>query len=140
MPAKSKQQMKYIYAMRNKYGSKKNAPKDMKWVFDQEWTSGVKMKKLPEKAGDKNANWRKKSESHIMDFSSFCNESEVFDDEYDTCGCDICNCVGECRCECCCSDREDEVAEVGCENCSDPMCNGLCKYKDDFPGHTKYAN
>jgi len=37
MPAKSKRQLKYIYAMRNKYGNKKNAPKNMKWVFNDEW-------------------------------------------------------------------------------------------------------
>ena len=27
--------------MRKKYKSKKNAPKDKKWVFNDEWTKGV---------------------------------------------------------------------------------------------------
>ena len=35
MPVKSKQQFKYIYAMRRKYKSKKKAPKNMKWVFNK---------------------------------------------------------------------------------------------------------
>ena len=47
MPARSQQQAKFIWAMRNKFGSKKKAPKNMKWVFDKEWTEGVKMKSLP---------------------------------------------------------------------------------------------
>ena len=59
--AKSKQQMKYIYAMRNKYGTKKKAPKNMKWVFDKEWTSGVKMSKLPSKI----------TENSILRFNQF---------------------------------------------------------------------
>ena len=50
MPARSQQQAKYIWAMRNKYGSKKKAPKNMKWVFDEEWTEGIKMKSLPKYA------------------------------------------------------------------------------------------
>ena len=33
MPVRSKSQLKYIFAMRKKYKSKKNAPKDKKWVF-----------------------------------------------------------------------------------------------------------
>ena len=48
MPAKSKQQFKYVYAMRNKYGTKKKAPKNMKWVFNKEWTD-VSFKDLPKK-------------------------------------------------------------------------------------------
>lgn len=48
MPAKSQQQLKFIFAMRRKYGSKKNAPKNMKWVFDKEWTN-VRYKDLPKK-------------------------------------------------------------------------------------------
>ncbi len=48
MPAKSQQQLKFIFAMRRKYGSKKNAPKNMKWVFDKEWTD-VRYKDLPKK-------------------------------------------------------------------------------------------
>ena len=46
MPAKSQQQLKFIYAIRNKYKTKKDAPKKFKWVFDEEWTD-VKMKELP---------------------------------------------------------------------------------------------
>lgn len=34
--------------MRRKYGSKKNAPKNMKWVFNKEWTD-VGFKDLPKK-------------------------------------------------------------------------------------------
>jgi len=48
MPAKSKQQFRYIHAIRRKYGSKKNAPKNMKWVFNKEWTD-VGFKDLPKK-------------------------------------------------------------------------------------------
>ena len=40
------------------------------------------------------------------------NESEVFDEEDfneeedgDKCGCDICNCVRNCECDCCCSEH-----------------------------------
>ena len=166
MPARSQQQMKYIYAMRSKYGTKKKAPKNMKWVFDEEWTSGVKMKKLPKKV----------KESHVMNFGSFVNEhyefedftmsdmefveelwndgmtdigqlaiesdldketvkqiiytlkkrgdikdvneSEVFDEhdgDHSGCGCDICNCVGECHCECCCSDVSDTKSCKWCD-------------------------
>lgn len=50
MPAKTKDQFKYIWAMRRKYKSKKNAPKKMKWVFKKNWTSGVKYKDLPQSA------------------------------------------------------------------------------------------
>ena len=53
MPAKSKQQFKYVYAMRRKYGSKKKAPKKMKWVFNKEWTD-VSFKDLPKKIKEKN--------------------------------------------------------------------------------------
>jgi hypothetical protein len=42
MPAKSRQQLKYIWAMRKKYKTKKNAPKSMKWVFNKEWTEDIK--------------------------------------------------------------------------------------------------
>lgn len=63
MPAKSKQQFKYIYAMRNKYGSKKKAPKGMKWVFNKEWTD-VKFKDLPKKIKEKS----------IYDYVDFLNE------------------------------------------------------------------
>ena len=63
MPAKSKQQFKYIWAMRNKYKSKKNAPKSMKWAFDKEWTKNVPFKELPTKI--------KESFNHILNFKSF---------------------------------------------------------------------
>ena len=63
MPAKSQQQMKYIYAMRHKYGTKKSAPKNMKWVFDKEWTSGVKMMSLPKYAENES----------ILTFQEFIN-------------------------------------------------------------------
>jgi len=49
MPAKSKQQLKYIWAMRHKYKNKKEAPKHMKWVFNKDWTQGVKASGLPTK-------------------------------------------------------------------------------------------
>ena len=48
MPAKSQQQLKFIFAMRRKYGPKKSAPKNMKWVFDKEWTD-VRYKDVPKK-------------------------------------------------------------------------------------------
>lgn len=63
MPAKSQQQLKFIYALRNKYKTKKKAPKKFKWVFDKEWTEGVKMKKLPEVVD--------KKESFILTFEKF---------------------------------------------------------------------
>lgn len=53
MPAKSPKQLKYIYAMRNKYGSKKKAPKKYKWLFAKEWGH---------------------MEKNIMDFTSFCEK------------------------------------------------------------------
>lgn len=65
MPSKSKNQFKYIYAMRNKYKSKKNAPKNMKWVFNKEWTDDISFDKLPKKV----------KENHIHDFISFINEN-----------------------------------------------------------------
>lgn len=68
MPVKSQQQLKYIWAMRNKYGSKKKTPNKMKWVFDREWTEGVKMKKLPIKV----------KESKILSFDKFVNEEVGF--------------------------------------------------------------
>ena len=69
MPAKSQQQTKYIWTMRSKYGSKKKAPKNMKWVFDKEWTEGVKMKSLPKYAENES----------IMRFEEF-NEQYEFED------------------------------------------------------------
>jgi hypothetical protein len=47
MPANTKRQFKYIWAMRRKYKSKKKAPKNMRWVFDSDWTSGLKYNDLP---------------------------------------------------------------------------------------------
>ena len=55
MPAKSKQQLKLIYAIRNKYKSKKKAPKKWKWVFGEEWG--------------------RLEESHIMTFNQFKDNS-----------------------------------------------------------------
>lgn len=52
MPAKSKQQLKLIWAIRNKYGSKSKAPKKWKWVFAEEWGHLAK-------------------ESHILNFNHF---------------------------------------------------------------------
>lgn len=49
MPAKSKSQLRLIYAMRNKYKTKSKAPEKWKWVFDEEWTDNVKMNSLPDK-------------------------------------------------------------------------------------------
>lgn len=63
MPAKSKNQFKYIWAMRRKYKSKKKAPKSMKWVFDEEWTD-VEYKDLPKKI----------KERHIQSYIDFVNE------------------------------------------------------------------
>lgn len=104
MPAKSQSQAKYIFAMRNKYGTKKKAPKNMKWVFDEEWTSGVKVGKLPNKV----------KESRLFGYDSFINESETKsnnDPEDESCGCLICRCVSNCTCDCCCSVIEDEEEE-----------------------------
>ena len=64
MPAKSKQQFRYIWAMRNKYKSKKKAPKGMKWVFDKEWTD-VQFKDLPKKI----------KERHVASYVDFLNEA-----------------------------------------------------------------
>lgn len=190
MPAKSQQQMKFIYAMRSKYGTKRKAPKNMKWVFDEEWTSGVKMKKLPNKV--------KKNESRIMGFESFVNEhyeyedftmndmefvkelwedgmtdigqlaiesdldkatvtqiiytlkkrgdikdvneSEVFDEheEHLGCGCDICNCTGECNCGCCCSDTSDVINCKWCDKEFEPENNSHYCCCDDCD--SKYNN
>ena len=63
MPARSKNQFKYIWAMRRKYKSKKKAPKSMKWVFDDEWTD-VEYKDLPKKI----------KERHIQSYIDFVNE------------------------------------------------------------------
>jgi len=49
MPVQSKQQLKYIFAMRRKYKTEKNAPKHMKWVFNKDWTQDVNASGLPTK-------------------------------------------------------------------------------------------
>jgi hypothetical protein len=69
MPARSQQQAKFIWAMRNKYGSKKKSPKNMKWVFDKEWTKGVDIKSLPKYSESKS----------VMRFEEF-NEKYEFED------------------------------------------------------------
>jgi hypothetical protein len=63
MPAKSKNQFKYIWAMRRKYKSKKKAPKSMKWVFNDEWTD-VEYKDLPKKV----------KERYVHSYIDFLNE------------------------------------------------------------------
>lgn len=52
MPAKSKQQLEYIYHLRDKYGSKSNTPKDKKWIWKDKWTN-VDYKNLPQKKESK---------------------------------------------------------------------------------------
>ncbi len=64
MPAKSKPHFRYIQAMRRKYGSRKKAPKDMKWVFHKKWTD-VSYKDLPENL----------KERHIHSYIEFINDS-----------------------------------------------------------------
>lgn len=71
MPATSKQQFKYIWAMRNKYGSKSKAPKRMKWVFDDEWTD-VDFKKLPKKKKQKKVSEKL---THLLNFNAFNDQS-----------------------------------------------------------------
>lgn len=44
--------------MRNKYKSKKKAPKNMKCVFNKDWTNGVKYEDL--------------KENYIKKFKEFC--------------------------------------------------------------------
>ncbi len=41
MPVNSRQQLKYIYAMRKKYKAKANAPESKQWVFNDEWVKGL---------------------------------------------------------------------------------------------------
>jgi hypothetical protein len=64
MPAKSKQQYRYIWAMRRKYKSKKKAPKNMKWIFNKDWTDDIKYKDLPKKIKEK----------YLYNFVEFINE------------------------------------------------------------------
>ncbi len=63
MPAKSRQQLKYIFAMRKKYKTKKNAPKSMKWVFNKDWTEDIKPSTLP---------------NRVKDFKSYVSENYNF--------------------------------------------------------------
>lgn len=37
MPAKSKKQLRFIWANRRKYKNKKRTPKKMKWIWKPEW-------------------------------------------------------------------------------------------------------
>jgi hypothetical protein len=69
MPAKSQQQMKFIFFLRNKYKNKKDAPDKYKWAFDPEWTEDIKMKKLPVKT-------EKVSENIIQRFSEFVKNNK----------------------------------------------------------------
>jgi len=69
MPAKSKHQFRYIYAMRRKYGSKKKAPKSMKWVFNKDWTDKVSYKDLPKKI----------KERYVVRFVEYLNEILRYD-------------------------------------------------------------
>lgn len=105
MPAKSQQQMKYIYAMRNKYKSKKKAPKNMKWVFDEKWTKGVKMKDLPKKI----------KESFIMSFKSFIKEDRKFNVDYE----EDDNFLYR-------DDEKEKNKSYRCKNCNCKNCD--CKY------------
>jgi hypothetical protein len=50
LPAKSKQQYKYIKYLQGKYGSKEKAPEKYKWAFDKDYEpSKEEYKKLPDK-------------------------------------------------------------------------------------------
>lgn len=63
MPATSKKQYKFIWALRNKYGSKKKAPKKYHWVFDDEWID-VDYQELPQKV----------SETRVMKFDEWSGQ------------------------------------------------------------------
>jgi len=47
MPSKSKQQLKLVYAIRGKYKTKKDTPKNFQWVWEEGW--GKLEKDAPEK-------------------------------------------------------------------------------------------
>ena len=51
MPAQSKSQLRYIFALRDKYKTKKNTPEDKQWIWDKEWED-VDWDKLPDKADE----------------------------------------------------------------------------------------
>jgi hypothetical protein len=55
MPAKSKKQLRLIWAIRGKYKTKNKTPKKWKWVWGEEWTHLQK-------------------ESFILRFEEFINE------------------------------------------------------------------
>ena len=72
--AKSKQQFKYIWTMRNKYKSQEEAPDNMKWVFKKDWTHDVPFHDLPtkvKKKKKKKSKMKKKYENVITQFSDF---------------------------------------------------------------------
>ncbi len=50
--SQSRKQLKYIFKMRKKYLSKENAPKDKKWVFNDEWSKGIDTGGMPTKVKD----------------------------------------------------------------------------------------
>jgi len=54
MPAKSKKQLRFIWANRRKYKNKKRTPKNMKWIWKPEWV-----------------HLQKESTSYIMSFNEF---------------------------------------------------------------------
>ena len=63
MPAKSKRQLRLIYANRKHYKTMKNTPKKWKWIWEEGWTN-VNYKKLPQKV----------EEHMIVKFDDFINE------------------------------------------------------------------
>lgn len=63
MPVKSKKQFKLVQLLRNKYGSKKNAPKKYHWAFEKGWTD-VDYQKLPQKV----------SETKVMKFDEWSEQ------------------------------------------------------------------
>lgn len=67
MPAKSKNQLKMIYAKRSQYGNKDKTPEKWKWIWEKDWTD-VKMKNLPQKAE------HKKNNNYINEFRKVVKE------------------------------------------------------------------
>lgn len=59
MPAKSKKQLRLIWAIRGKYKTKTRTPKKWKWVWGEEWTHLQK-------------------ESKILNFEEFINEKKIW--------------------------------------------------------------
>ena len=47
MPSKSKKQYDFIHTMRSKYKSRADSPKNMEWIWDNDWVD-VDYDKLPE--------------------------------------------------------------------------------------------